>query len=152
VAITGFTTPPGSGQAGAGGRPCSRQGRSEIRRNPALFPIPSLTMHSSCRADSGITDFAGMEGAIPARKGTGQLEGGSTSSLFGLERPRLKTCLKSSSAPMPFPALKTARSTGCDCRFHGRLRMSFEAAASADVLCGVTERRPIRRDQALEAA
>ncbi|MEB8434503.1 TAXI family TRAP transporter solute-binding subunit [Cocleimonas sp. KMM 6892] len=57
---------------------------SEIR---ALFPIPSLTMHFVVRADSGITDFAGLEGkTMLIGKGSfGAKEGTKYLKLFGLE-------------------------------------------------------------------
>ncbi len=56
----------------------------EIR---ALFPIPSLTMHFVVRADSGIADFAGLEGRrILLGKGSfGAREGAKYLKLFGLD-------------------------------------------------------------------
>jgi len=53
----------------------------------ALFPIPSLTMHFVVRADSGITDFAGLEGkTMLIGKGSfGAKEGTKYLKLFGLE-------------------------------------------------------------------
>ena len=53
----------------------------------ALFPIPSLTMHFVVRADSGITDFAGLEDkTILIGKGSfGAKEGAKYLKLFGLE-------------------------------------------------------------------
>ncbi len=53
----------------------------------ALFPIPSLTMHFVVRADSGITDFAGLEGkTILIGKGSfGAKEGAKYLKLFGIE-------------------------------------------------------------------
>jgi TRAP transporter TAXI family solute receptor len=53
----------------------------------ALFPIPSLTMHFVMRADSGVTDFAGLEGkTVLIGKGSfGAKEGAKYLKLFGLE-------------------------------------------------------------------
>lgn len=53
----------------------------------ALFPIPSLTMHFVMSENSGITDFAGMEGkTILLGKGSfGAREGEKYLKLFGLE-------------------------------------------------------------------
>ncbi len=53
----------------------------------ALFPIPSLTMHFVMRADSGVTDFAGLEGkTILLGKGSfGAREGAKYLKKFGLE-------------------------------------------------------------------
>lgn len=53
----------------------------------ALFPIPSLTMHFVVRADSGITDFAGLaDKTILIGKGSfGAKEGAKYLKLFGLE-------------------------------------------------------------------
>ena len=51
----------------------------------ALFPIPSLTMHFVVSEDSGIADFAGLEGkTILIGKGSfGAKEGPSISSCSG---------------------------------------------------------------------
>jgi TRAP transporter TAXI family solute receptor len=56
----------------------------EIR---ALFPIPSLTMHFVMRADTGVTDFLGMEGkTILLGKGSfGAREGEKYLDMFGLK-------------------------------------------------------------------
>ena len=53
----------------------------------ALFPIPSLTMHFVVRADSGINEFAGLEGkTVLIGKGSfGAKEGTKYLKLFGLE-------------------------------------------------------------------
>jgi len=53
----------------------------------ALFPIPSLTMHFVMRSDSGVTDFAGLEGkTVLIGKGSfGAREGAKYLKLFGLE-------------------------------------------------------------------
>jgi len=83
-----FTTPPALVGLAQNGK-AMFEGKSdpafdEIR---ALFPIPSLTMHFVMSADSGVTDFAGMEGkTILLGKGTfGAREGEKYLGLFGLE-------------------------------------------------------------------
>lgn len=83
-----FTTPPAlvalaqTGKAMFEGK--SKPAFDEIR---ALFPIPSLTMHFVVSSDSGIDDFAGMEGkSILLGKGSfGASEGAKYLGLFGLE-------------------------------------------------------------------
>ena len=68
------------GKSGGKGDPAF----DEIR---ALFPIPSLTMHFVMSNESGVTDFAGMEGkTILLGKGSfGAREGEKYLGLFGLE-------------------------------------------------------------------
>lgn len=83
-----FTTPPVLVKLAQGGKAMFKGKEnpkfSEIR---ALFPIPSLTMHFVVRADSGITDFAGLEGkTILIGKGSfGAKEGAKYLKLFGVE-------------------------------------------------------------------
>lgn len=83
-----FTTPPALVRLARGGK-AMFEGKSapafdEIR---ALFPIPSLTMHFVMSDDSGIEDFAGMEGkTILLGSGSfGAREGAKYIKLFGLE-------------------------------------------------------------------
>lgn len=83
-----FTTPPVLVKLAQGGKAMFKK-----RANPkfadirALFPIPSLTMHFVVRSDSGINDFAGLEGkTILIGKGSfGAKEGAKYLKLFGLE-------------------------------------------------------------------
>ena len=58
-----FTTPPVLVRLAQGGK-AMFEGKSDPKFNDirALFPIPSLTMHFVMSEDSGVTDFAGMEG------------------------------------------------------------------------------------------
>jgi len=81
---------------------------AEIR---ALFPIPSLTMHFVVRADSGITDFAGIEGkTILIGKGSfGAREGAKYLKLFGLEGKVTLADVELSNAG---PALKNGQIDG----------------------------------------
>lgn len=83
-----FTTPPALVSLAQNGK-AMFEGKSdpafdEIR---ALFPIPSLTMHFVMSDDSGVTDFASMEGkTILLGKGSfGAREGAKYLGLFGLE-------------------------------------------------------------------
>ncbi|MDO6522188.1 TAXI family TRAP transporter solute-binding subunit [Shimia thalassica] len=83
-----FTTPPVLVRLAQGGKAMfkdkSDPAFDDIR---ALFPIPSLTMHFVMSADSGVTDFAGLEGkSILLGKGSfGAREGAKYLKLFGLE-------------------------------------------------------------------
>lgn len=83
-----FTTPPalvGAAQKASG--PFDGKGDPAFDEIRALFPIPSLTMHFVMSNDSGVTDFAGMEGkTILLGSGSfGATEGANYLGLFGLE-------------------------------------------------------------------
>ncbi|WP_306029709.1 TAXI family TRAP transporter solute-binding subunit [Stappia sp. MMSF_3263] len=83
-----FTTPPALvGLAQAGKAMFKDKGNPKFDEIRALFPIPSLTMHFVMSADSGVTDFAGMEGkTILIGKGSfGATEGAKYLDLFGLK-------------------------------------------------------------------
>lgn len=83
-----FTTPPALvGLAQQGKAMFEGKGDPKYDTIRALFPIPSLTMHFVMSADSGVTDFAGMEGkTILLGKGSfGAKEGAKYLELFGLE-------------------------------------------------------------------
>ena len=83
-----FTTPPVLVKLALGGKAMfidkSNPRFAEIL---ALFPIPSLTMHFVMSKDSGVSDFAGMEGkTILLGKGSfGAKEGAKYLKMFGLE-------------------------------------------------------------------
>ncbi|MFK7858188.1 MAG: TAXI family TRAP transporter solute-binding subunit [Granulosicoccus sp.] len=83
-----FTTPPVLVKLAQGGK-AMFEGKGDPKFDDirALFPIPSLTMHFVMGAESGITDFAGMEGKkILLGKGSfGATEGTKYLTLFGLE-------------------------------------------------------------------
>ncbi|MET1411919.1 TAXI family TRAP transporter solute-binding subunit [Roseibium sp. HPY-6] len=83
-----FTTPPVLVKLAQGGK-AMFEGKSDPKFDEirALFPIPSLTMHFVMSEDSGVTDFAGMEGkTILLGKGSfGAREGEKYLKLFGLE-------------------------------------------------------------------
>ncbi|WP_428669331.1 TAXI family TRAP transporter solute-binding subunit, partial [Roseibium sp.] len=83
-----FTTPPALVSLAQGGKAMFEgKGDPKFDEIRALFPIPSLTMHFVMSADSGVTDFAGMEGkTILLGKGSfGATEGEKYLKLFGLE-------------------------------------------------------------------
>lgn len=83
-----FTTPPVLVRLAQGGKAMFEgKGDPAFDEIRALFPIPSLTMHFVMSKDSGVTDFAGMEGkTILLGKGSfGAREGAKYLGLFGLE-------------------------------------------------------------------
>lgn len=83
-----FTTPPVLVKLAQGGKAMFEgKGDPAFDEIRALFPIPSLTMHFVMSEDSGVTDFAGMEGkTILLGKGSfGAREGEKYLGLFGLE-------------------------------------------------------------------
>jgi TRAP transporter TAXI family solute receptor len=83
-----FTTPPALiGLARDGKAMFEGKQNSKFADIRALFPIPSLTMHFVVRADSGIDEFADLEGKnILLGKGSfGAKEGEKYLALFGLE-------------------------------------------------------------------
>ena len=83
-----FTTPPVLVRLAQGGKAMFEgKGDPKFDEIRALFPIPSLTMHFVMSENSGVTDFAGMEGkTILLGKGSfGAREGEKYLKLFGLE-------------------------------------------------------------------
>ncbi|MEM6986989.1 MAG: TAXI family TRAP transporter solute-binding subunit, partial [Pseudomonadota bacterium] len=101
----------------------------EIR---ALFPIPSLTMHFVVAADSGVTDFAGLEGKkILIGKGSfGAREGAKYLTLFGLEG---KVDLADVELSNAVPALKNGQIDGFVTAGSFPAPNVIEAAASTGV-------------------
>ena len=83
-----FTTPPVLVRLAQGGKAMFEgKGDPAFDDIRALFPIPSLTMHFVMSADSGVTDFAGLQGkSLLLGKGSfGAREGAKYLELFGLE-------------------------------------------------------------------
>lgn len=83
-----FTSPPALVTlAQAGKAMFEGKGDPKFDEIRALFPIPSLTMHFVVRADSGVTDLAGLAGKkILIGKGSfGATEGAKYLELFGLD-------------------------------------------------------------------
>ena len=128
-----FTTPPalvGLAQAGKGAFEGKTSPKfADIR---ALFPIPSLTMHFVVSKNSGITDFAGMEGkSILLGKGSfGAKEGEKYLKLFGLEG---KVDLAQVELSNAVPALKNGQIDGFVTSGSYPAPNVVEAAASTDV-------------------
>jgi TRAP transporter TAXI family solute receptor len=107
-----FTTPPVLVRLAQGGKAMFK-GKTNPKFDDirALFPIPSLTMHFVVRADSGITDFAGLAGkTILIGKGSfGAREGAKYLNLFGLEG---KVKLANVELSNAVPALKNGQIDG----------------------------------------
>lgn len=107
-----FTTPPVLVKlAKAGKAMFEGKGDPKFDEIRALFPIPSLTMHFVMSDDSGVTDFAGMEGkTILLGKGSfGAKEGAKYLGLFGLEGKVRLAEIELSNA---VPALKNGQIDG----------------------------------------
>ena len=107
-----FTTPPVLVKLARGGKAMFKDKNNprfaEIR---ALFPIPSLTMHFVMSKNSGVSDFAGMEGkTILLGKGSfGAKEGAKYLKMFGLEG---KVTLAEVELSNAVPALKNGQIDG----------------------------------------
>ncbi len=128
-----FTTPPvlvtlaQKGKAMFKGK--SKPAYNDIR---ALFPIPSLTMHFVVSENSGIKDFAGLEGkSILIGKGSfGAREGAKYLKLFGLEG---KVNLADVELSNAVPALKNGQIDGFVTAGSYPAPNVIEAAASTGV-------------------
>lgn len=107
-----FTTPPALVGLAQGGKAMFEgKGDPKFDEIRALFPIPSLTMHFVMSADSGVTDFAGLEGkTLLIGKGSfGAKEGEKYLGLFGLEG---KVNLADVELSNAVPALKNGQIDG----------------------------------------
>ncbi len=128
-----FTTPPVLVKLAQGGK-AMFEGKSDPKFDDirALFPIPSLTMHFVVRADSGVTDFAGLEGkTILIGKGSfGAKEGAKYLGLFGLEG---KVTLADLELDNAVPALKNRQIDGFVTAGSYPAPNVIEAAASVPV-------------------
>ena len=128
-----FTTPPVLVKLAQGGK-AMFEGKSDPKFNDirALFPIPSLTMHFVMSEDSGVTDFAGMEGkTILLGKGSfGAREGAKYLGLFGLEG---KVELAEVELSNAVPALKNGQIDGFVTAGSFPAPNVIEAAASTGV-------------------
>jgi TRAP transporter TAXI family solute receptor len=126
-----FTTPPVLVKLARGGKAMFKDKNNprfaEIR---ALFPIPSLTMHFVMSKDSGVSDFAGMEGkTILLGKGSfGAKEGAKYLKMFGLEG---KVTLAEVELSNAVPALKNGQIDGFVTAGSFPAPNVIEAAASA---------------------
>ncbi|PVB62551.1 TAXI family TRAP transporter solute-binding subunit [Labrenzia sp. 011] len=128
-----FTTPPALVSLAQGGKAMFEgKGDPKFDEIRALFPIPSLTMHFVMSADSGVTDFAGMEGkTILLGKGSfGANEGAKYLKLFGLEG---KVDLAEVELSNAVAALKNGQIDGFVTAGSWPAPNVIEAAASSDV-------------------
>ena len=128
-----FTTPPVLVRLAQGGKAMFEgKGDPKFDEIRALFPIPSLTMHFVLRADSGVTDFAGLEGKkILIGKGSfGAREGAKYLGLFGLEGKVELADVELSNA---VPALKNGQIDGFVTAGSFPAPNVIEAAASTGV-------------------
>lgn len=128
-----FTTPPVLVKLAQGGK-AMFEGKSDPKFDEirALFPIPSLTMHFVVAADSGINDFADMEGkTILLGKGSfGAKEGEKYLKMFGLEG---KVKLAEVELSNAVPALKNGQIDGFVTAGSYPAPNVIEAAASTGV-------------------
>jgi uncharacterized protein len=107
-----FTTPPVLVRLAQGAKAMFKdKGNPKYDEIRALFPIPSLTMHFVMGNDSGVTDFAGLEGkTVLIGKGSfGAKEGAKYLKLFGLEGKVTLADVELSNAG---PALKNGQIDG----------------------------------------
>ncbi|MEM9046094.1 MAG: TAXI family TRAP transporter solute-binding subunit [Pseudomonadota bacterium] len=128
-----FTTPPVLVKLAQGGKAMFEgKGSPKFDEIRALFPIPSLTMHFVLSADSGVTDFAGLEGKkILIGKGSfGAREGAKYLGLFGLEG---KVDLADVELSNAVPALKNGQIDGFVTAGSFPAPNVIEAAASTGV-------------------
>ena len=128
-----FTTPPVLVKLAQGGK-AMFEGKEDPKFNEirALFPIPSLTMHFVMSKDSGVNDFAGMEGkTILLGKGSfGARECEKYLKLFGLEG---KVTLAEVELSNAVPALKNGQIDGFVTAGSWPAPNVIEAAASTGV-------------------
>lgn len=128
-----FTTPPVLVRLAQAGKAMFK-GKNDPKFNDirALFPIPSLTMHFVMSAQSGVGDFAGMEGkTILLGKGSfGAREGAKYLKLFGLEG---KVTLAEVELSNAVPALKNGQIDGFVTAGSWPAPNVIEAAASTGV-------------------
>ncbi|TYC75846.1 TAXI family TRAP transporter solute-binding subunit [Stappia sp. BW2] len=128
-----FTTPPVLVSLAQGGK-AMFEGKSDPKFDEirALFPIPSLTMHFVMSGDSGVTDFAGMEGkTILLGKGSfGAKEGEKYLKMFGLDG---KVNIADAELSNAVAALKNGQIDGFVTAGSWPAPNVIEAAASTDV-------------------
>jgi len=128
-----FTTPPALVSAAEAGKAMFEgKGDPKFAEIRALFPIPSLTMHFVMSKESGVTDFAGMEGkTILLGKGSfGATEGEKYLQLFGLEG---KVNIADAELSNAVAALKNGQIDGFVTAGSWPAPNVIEAAASTDV-------------------
>ena len=128
-----FTTPPVLVRLAQGGKAMFKdKGDPKFDEIRALFPIPSLTMHFVMDADSGVSNFADLEGkTVLIGKGSfGAREGAKYLGLFGLEGKVNLADVELSNAA---PALKNGQIDGFVTAGSFPAPNVIEAAASTGV-------------------
>ena len=128
-----FTTPPVLVRLAQGGKAMfNDKGDPKFDEIRALFPIPSLTMHFVMDADSGVSNFADLEGkTVLIGKGSfGAREGAKYLGLFGLEG---KVNLADVELSNAVPALKNGQIDGFVTAGSFPAPNVIEAAASTGV-------------------
>jgi len=128
-----FTTPPVLVRLAQGGKAMFKdKGDPKFDEIRALFPIPSLTMHFVMDADSGVSNFADLEGkTVLIGKGSfGAREGAKYLGLFGLEG---KVNLADVELSNAVPALKNGQIDGFVTAGSFPAPNVIEAAASTGV-------------------
>ncbi len=128
-----FTTPPVLVRLAQGAKAMFKdKGNPKYEEIRALFPIPSLTMHFVMSNESGVTDFAGLEGkTVLIGKGSfGAKEGAKYLKLFGLEGKVTLADVELSNAG---PALKNGQIDGFVTAGSYPAPNVIEAAASTGV-------------------
>jgi len=130
-----FTTPPALVSLAQQGKAMFEgKGNPRFEEVRALFPIPSLTMHFVVRDDSGIENFADLEGkSILIGKGSfGATEGEKYLQLFGLEG---KVNLADVELDNAVPALKNRQIDGFVTAGSYPAPNVIEAAAGTGIRC-----------------
>ncbi len=128
-----FTTPPVLVRLAQGGKAMFKEkGDPKFDEIRALFPIPSLTMHFVMGAESGVSEFADLEGkTVLIGKGSfGAREGAKYLGLFGLEG---KVNLADVELSNAVPALKNGQIDGFVTAGSFPAPNVIEAAASTGV-------------------
>lgn len=128
-----FTAPPALASAAAAEKgPFEGKGSPKFADIRALFPIPSLTMHFVLTKDSGVNDFAGLEGkTLLLGKGSfGATEGENYLQLFGLKDKVTEANVELSNA---VPAMKNGQIDGFVTAGSWPAPNVVEAAASTGV-------------------
>ena len=128
-----FTTPPVLVRLAQAGKAMFKgKENPRFKEIRALFPIPSLTMHFVMRADSGVSDFAGLAGKkmLIGKGSFGAREGAKYLKLFGLEG---KVELANVELSNAVPALKNGQIDGFVTAGSFPAPNVIEAAASTGV-------------------
>lgn len=133
-----FTTPPSLVKLALAGKKMFEPKDAAFEKIRSLFPIPSLTMHYVVRADSGVTDFAGLAGKdfIIGKGSFGAREAAKNFETFGVGEINLVDVELNSAVP----ALKNAQVDGFATAGSYPAPNVIEAAAGTEIrLLSMTE-------------